>query len=102
MKYIFSALLLAPVILFGQSPGDLYSVYNFNSIIQKNATGKKMRVAILDNDFGNWQQEVGRTLPKTTTFHEGPVKRDRETSEDAHGLAMAQLFQAILTKDYSN
>lgn len=56
-----------------------------------------VRIAILDNGFKNFELEVGKSLPKATVFHTGPVVSP-ETQTEEHGTAMAQIVAGILDR----
>ncbi len=56
----------------------------------------RVKIAILDNGFRGYKNEIGKTLPKRTVFHPGPVPVDPE-SEESHGLFMAQIIAGLLS-----
>lgn len=58
---------------------------------------RPVKIAILDNGFRGYADELGRTLPVSTKFHPGPVAVDPNT-EDAHGLFMAQMVAGLLSR----
>lgn len=58
---------------------------------------KTVKIAILDNGFKGYKSQVGKTLPKTTVYHAGPVAVDAKT-EEVHGLFMAQIVTGLLQK----
>lgn len=68
-----------------------------NSSIQK-----PIKIAILDNGFFGYDDAIGKSLPASTQYHEGPIKA-QQASMETHGLAMAQvvsgLLESILPKD---
>ena len=60
-------------------------------------SARPVKIAILDNGFRGYKAELGKTLPASTTFHEGPVKVE-EKDEEQHGLFMAQIVSGLLAK----
>lgn len=58
---------------------------------------KKIKIAILDNGFRGYKKEIGKTLPRNTFYHAGPVAVDPET-EESHGLFMAQIVSGLLSQ----
>jgi hypothetical protein len=60
-------------------------------------SARAVKIAILDNGFRGYKAELGKTLPTSTVFREGPVKVDPK-EEDQHGLFMAQLLSGLLGK----
>ncbi|RYZ71001.1 MAG: protease, partial [Proteobacteria bacterium] len=58
---------------------------------------KTVKIAILDNGFKGYKAQVGKTLPKSTVYHAGPVAVDAK-SEEVHGLFMAQIVTGLLAK----
>ncbi|PWU16946.1 MAG: hypothetical protein C5B49_09750 [Bdellovibrio sp.] len=55
-----------------------------------------VKVAILDNGFLTYEQELGHTIPANTVYHEGP-----DTGEDStewHGTLVAQLVSHVVQK----
>jgi hypothetical protein len=57
----------------------------------------KVKVAVLDNGFKGYSAEVGKSLPSSVQFHAGPIAVDVST-EESHGLAMAQILSGLLKK----
>lgn len=58
---------------------------------------KTVKIAVLDNGFKGAHAEIGKTLPASTQIRPGPVAVDPAT-EEAHGLAMAQIVSSLLAK----
>lgn len=56
----------------------------------------KVKIAILDNGFRGYKEEIGQSLPRNTVYHSGPVAVDPET-EESHGLFMAQIVSGLLS-----
>lgn len=56
---------------------------------------RRIKIAILDNGFRGYENELGKSLPRNTKYHAGPVAVDPET-EEAHGLVMAQIISGLL------
>ena len=54
-----------------------------------------VKVAILDNGFRGYQEQIGKTLPATTQYHAGPIAVDSQ-AEESHGLFMAQIVAGLL------
>ncbi|MCM2281445.1 MAG: hypothetical protein NDI61_06320, partial [Bdellovibrionaceae bacterium] len=54
-----------------------------------------VKIAILDNGFAGWQEQLGSTLPSSTNYHAGPVAVPQP--EEDHGTSMAQIITAVLT-----
>ncbi len=58
---------------------------------------KKIKVAILDNGFYGYENEVGKTLPKDTVYHASAASEaDKIDNRGFHGLFMAQLFNQVI------
>ena len=55
-----------------------------------------IKVAILDNGFRDYADEIGKTLPDNTVYHAGPIPVDAKT-EESHGTAMAQILSGLVT-----
>lgn len=58
---------------------------------------RTVKIAILDNGFRGYKSQIGRTLPRSTKYHGGPVAVDAK-AEDVHGLFMAQIVSGLLAK----
>ena len=67
--------------------------YNYRSVTAR----RTLKVAILDNGFKGYEEQIGKTLPSDTQYHAGPVSVDAKT-EESHGLAMAQIVSGLLTE----
>src|SRR5687768_3445509 len=46
---------------------------------------RKIKVAVLDNGFSGYEQELGKGLPQNTTYHKGKASdADRNETESFH------------------
>src|SRR5690606_37156643 len=54
-----------------------------------------IKVAVFDNGFEGYKAEIGRTLPKATVYHAGPVAAPE--SQERHGTIMARLLNHLIT-----
>lgn len=60
---------------------------------------RKIKVAVLDNGFARYEDEIGKSLPKDTVYHDGkPSAADSKPNESLHGLFMAKLLAQIIAK----
>jgi len=60
---------------------------------------RKLKVAILDNGFSGWEQELGKDLPKDTVYHNGKASdADRNETVSFHGLFMAKILTQVIAK----
>ena len=58
---------------------------------------KRLKVAVFDNGFRGAAGEIGRSLPRSTKIHRGPVPIQGE--EEVHGFYMARIFWSLLSLD---
>jgi hypothetical protein len=58
---------------------------------------RPVKIAVLDNGFRGYAAEVGKSLPAATIYHPGPVAVET-SSEEAHGLFMAQMIAGLLAQ----
>ena len=79
---------------------DVAQALGFLKHANTKGTGR-VKIAILDNGFRGWLAEVGKSLPESTVYHDGPVAVDPK-SEDPHGLVMAQILSGLLNKTQIN
>ncbi len=63
--------------------------------IQSSQIRRPVKIAVLDNGFKNFELEIGKTLPRNTVFHAGPVAVP-ETQLEPHGTVMAQIVTGVL------
>jgi hypothetical protein len=56
---------------------------------------KHLKIAIFDNGFNGASREIGRSLPKNTRIHKGPVAQEGE--EETHGFYMARILWSMLS-----
>lgn len=56
---------------------------------------KKLKIAVFDKGFLGFEQEIGKTLPQQTYFHQGPV--EQPPMDTTHGTVMAQVLITLLT-----
>lgn len=56
---------------------------------------KTVKIAILDNGFHDYKDQLGKTIPSDTVYHEGPVAVDPK-DEESHGLFMAQMIAGAM------
>ena len=66
-----------------------------SEVFQSSQNRKPVKIAILDNGFKNFELEIGKTLPRNTVFHAGPVAVP-ETQLEPHGTVMAQIVAGLL------
>ncbi len=76
---------------------ELMQFLNFTPYYNSKFNGREVKIAILDNGFRGYENEIGATLPPSTVYHKGPLAPDGE--EDTHGLVMAQLVTALMTNN---
>ena len=67
------------------------------STYAQSQSAKTIKIAILDNGFKGYKAQLGKTLPKSTKYHPGPVPVDSK-NEEVHGLYMAQIVAGLLAK----
>jgi hypothetical protein len=77
---------------------SLKSSLGFSKYYEKENKGRKLKVAVLDKGFTGYENEIGRTLPKNTTYVAGPVASPADLKVE-HGLRMAQILTAFMTDD---
>jgi hypothetical protein len=56
---------------------------------------KRLKIAVFDNGFRGAQKEIGRSLPRNTKIHRGPVNQEGE--EEIHGFYMARILWSLLS-----
>lgn len=76
---------------------ELIQFLNFSPYYNSKFNGREVNIAILDNGFRGYENEIGVTLPSSTMYHKGPLALEGE--EDSHGLVMAQLVTALITNN---
>ena len=61
--------------------------------------GRKIKVAILDNGFGDYESEKGKGLPANTKYHGGASSAaDKFENQVFHGLLMAKIVAQVIKK----
>lgn len=58
---------------------------------------KRLKIAVFDNGFRGAAKEIGRSLPRSTKIHPGPVPLQGE--EEIHGFYMARILWSLLSLD---
>lgn len=56
---------------------------------------RRLKIAVFDNGFQGAGKEIGRSLPKNTKIHRGPVPPQGE--EETHGFYMARILWSMLS-----
>ncbi len=57
----------------------------------------KLKIAVFDNGFKGYENDVNKTLPKDTIYHKGkPSEADKNENSTYHGLLMAQILSLIV------
>lgn len=60
---------------------------------------RHIKVAVLDNGFYGYQDEIGKNLPENTVYHPGKTSdADSLGTTSSHGLFMAELMSQIVKK----
>lgn len=58
---------------------------------------RKIKIAVLDNGFRGYEQEIGKGLPANTVYHQGKASdADQITSPTFHGLMIAKIISQII------
>ena len=58
---------------------------------------RKLKIAVFDNGFKGYEDQVNKTLPKDTVYHKGPASEaDKNENSTYHGLLMAQIVSLIV------
>ncbi|OQW50721.1 MAG: hypothetical protein A4S09_11230 [Proteobacteria bacterium SG_bin7] len=78
---------------------ELMQFLNFTPYYESPFNGREVKIAILDNGFRGYENEISVTLPPSTKYHKGPLAPEGE--EESHGLVMAQLVTALMTNDFT-
>lgn len=102
---LFIGTLLALTCAWAEAPFANLDVYKsslgFSRFYSQQNPGRVLKVAILDSDFTGYEVELGKTLPASTRYVDGPQQPPRPTPQlitgAAHGLQIAQLFVAMMT-----
>lgn len=59
---------------------------------------RNIKIAIIDNGFNGYKDQIGKTLPENTIYHEGPESAaDSLDNLSFHGLFMAQIVTKVIT-----
>ena len=97
--------LLAPLVMASSAQAMTGKAFkNLNKIATANGfylyhsvqNDTPIKVAVIDNGFRDYADEVGKTLPDNTVYHAGPIAVDPKT-EESHGTAMAQILSGLVT-----
>ena len=80
-----------------QNLNQLANEIGINGFRVKPRAPQLVKVAILDNGFRGYQEQIGKTLPATTQYHAGPIAVDLQ-AEESHGLFMAQIVAGLLDR----
>lgn len=73
----------------------LRQTYRFEKALNAIPKNQKIKIAVLDKAWTGYQAEIGKTLPSTTRFINGPVQAPQDLTSN-HGLRMAQIVSAML------
>lgn len=57
---------------------------------------KKIKVAVFDKGFTGYENEIGFSLPASTTYIAGPLQAPEDLKTE-HGLRMAQVLNGLMT-----
>lgn len=96
----------APAVAAAQTPAPkIPEIVNFADIAKNLKLSRfngqkfdhKVKVAILDNGFAGYEQELGKSLPADTVFHKSKnSEADTIADPSLHGLMMAQLVAGVI------
>lgn len=76
---------------------EIQKLYGFIDYYQTNKKITPIKIAIFDKGFKGFEEAIGTTLPKSTTYHSGSMSPAEGSEWVDHGLYMAELVYALMT-----
>lgn len=84
------------VVLKAESLDQYRNQLGFTAWRRLSDSGRTVKIAVLDKGFQGWKEQLGISLPESTSFVAGPVAPAADAVETPHGRLMAEILTSLL------